>query len=134
MQRPTTAKGKKGEIARFEPASGLRRVIAGVSTKPLDIAGSQVLFLALVIGPMILIISAATAWTLAGRLLRPIEQMVNDVEAISDGRSLHRRIPVEDSGDEIGRALQLLLSSGRARFVSQPAKRGPWLREIWYAV
>ncbi|MFI5232745.1 MAG: sensor histidine kinase, partial [Gemmatimonadales bacterium] len=90
-------------VARFEPSSALRRVIAGVSTQPLDVAGSQVLFLALVIGPMILLISAATAWTLAGRLLRPIEQMVNDVEAISDGRSLHRRIPVEDLGDEIGR-------------------------------
>lgn len=90
-------------VARFEPSSAVRRVIAGVSTQPLDIAGSQVLFLALVIGPMILLISAATAWTLAGRLLRPIEQMVNDVEAISDGRSLHRRIPVEDLGDEIGR-------------------------------
>ena len=90
-------------VARFEPSSAVRRVIAGVSTQPLAVAGSQVLFLALVIGPMILLISAATAWTLAGRLLRPIEQMVNDVEAISDGRSLHRRIPVEDLGDEIGR-------------------------------
>jgi two-component system OmpR family sensor kinase len=90
-------------VARVEPSASLRRVIAGVSTQPLDVAGSQVLFLALVIGPMILLISAVTAWTLAGRLLRPIEQMVNDVEAISDGRSLHRRIPVEDLGDEIGR-------------------------------
>jgi two-component system OmpR family sensor kinase len=44
-----------------------------------------------------------TAWTIAGRLLKPIDQMVNDVEAISDGRSLHRRIPVLDLGDEIGR-------------------------------
>ncbi len=88
---------------RTTPMSPARWVVAGVSTTPLDVAGEQVLFLSLVVAPIILLISAATAWTLAGRLLHPIERMVNDVEAITDGRSLHRRIPVEDLGDEIGR-------------------------------
>ncbi|MFI5245757.1 MAG: HAMP domain-containing protein, partial [Gemmatimonadales bacterium] len=92
-------------VARFEPAAQpVRRVVAGLSTEPIDVAGAQVLFFSLVIAPIILLISAVTAWTLAGRLLRPIDRMVNDVEAISDGRSLHRRIPVEDLGDEIGRS------------------------------
>ena len=93
-------------VARFEPPTvipAVRRIVAGVSTQALDVAGAQVLFLSLVVAPLILLISAVTAWTLAGRLLQPIDQMVNDVEAISDGRSLHRRIPVEDLGDEIGR-------------------------------
>ncbi len=93
-------------VARAERASAsspVRWVVAGVPTAPLDVAGAQVLFLALVVAPLILLISAGTAWTLAGRMLQPIEQMVNDVEAISDGRSLHRRIPVEDLGDEFGR-------------------------------
>ncbi len=85
------------------PTSAVRWVVAGVSTAPLDVARGQVLFLSLVVAPFILLISAVTAWTLAGRMLQPIEQMVNDVEAVSDGRSLHRRIPVEDLGDEIGR-------------------------------
>jgi two-component system OmpR family sensor kinase len=88
---------------RATPTSPVRWVVAGVSTAPLDVAGQQVLFLSLVVAPIILLISAATAWTLAGRLLHPIERMVNDVEAIRDGRSLHRRIPVEDLGDEVGR-------------------------------
>jgi signal transduction histidine kinase len=83
--------------------SPVRWVAAGVSTAPLEVAGAQVLFLSFVVAPLILLISAGTAWTLAGRMLEPIEQMVNDVEAISDGRSLHRRIPVEDQGDEISR-------------------------------
>jgi two-component system, OmpR family, sensor kinase len=93
-------------VAQSEPASPtapVRWVVAGVSTAPLFAATGQVLFLSLVIAPMILLISATTAWTLAGRMLQPIEQMVNDVEAVSDGRSLHRRIPVEDLCDEIGR-------------------------------
>ena len=71
--------------------------------QPVDAAGGQVLFLSLVVAPLILIISALTAWILAGRQLEPIDEMVNDVSAISDGRSLHRRIPVEDQEDEIGR-------------------------------
>ena len=93
-------------VVRFDSlsaSSSLRRVVAGVSTQPLAIAGAQVLFLSFIVAPIILLISAVTAWTLAGRMLQPIDQMVNDVEAISDGRSLHRRIPVEDLGDEIGR-------------------------------
>jgi signal transduction histidine kinase len=93
-------------VAQAQPRSPtmpVRWVVAGISTAPLDVAGQQVLFLSLVVAPIILLISAVTAWTLAGRLLHPIERMVNDVEAISDGRSLHRRIPVEDLGDELGR-------------------------------
>ncbi len=93
-------------VARSAPPSAtspVRWVVAGVSTEPLAVASEQVLFLSLVFAPVILLISAATAWNLAGRMLQPIEQMVNDVEAVSDGRSLHRRIPVEDLGDEIGR-------------------------------
>jgi signal transduction histidine kinase len=93
-------------VAKAEPrsaTSAVRWVVAGVSTEPLDVATAQVLFFSLVVAPIILLISAVTAWTLAGRMLQPIDQMVNDVEAISDGRSLHRRIPVEDLGDEIGR-------------------------------
>jgi len=91
------------QSGRATPTSPVRWVVAGVSTVPLDVAGGQVLFLSFVVAPLILMISAGTAWTLAGRMLRPINEMVNDVEAISDGRSLHRRIPVEDLGDEIGR-------------------------------
>ena len=100
-------------VARFDTAAStpsavpaapaVRRVVAGVSMQPVDAAGGQVLFLSLVVAPLILIISAVTAWILAGRQLEPIDEMVNDVSAISDGRSLHRRIPVEDQGDEIGR-------------------------------
>jgi signal transduction histidine kinase len=93
-------------VARFEPpaaAGGVRRVVAGVSTAPIAIAGTQVLLLLFVFLPFVFIVSAGASWLISGRLLRPIDQMVNDVEAITDGRSLHRRIPVEDGGDEIGR-------------------------------
>ncbi len=84
-------------------AGGVRRVVAGVSTRALGVAQTQVLVLVFLVGPVILLISIATAWTLAGRMLASVERMVNEVEAITDGRSLHKRIPLEDLGDEIGR-------------------------------
>ncbi|HLA89248.1 MAG TPA: ATP-binding protein [Gemmatimonadaceae bacterium] len=82
---------------------GVRRVVAGVSSRSGGVSSAPVFVLTVVIGPLILLVSVGTAWLLAGRMLSPIEHMVNDVEAITDGRSLHRRVPVEDLGDEIGR-------------------------------
>jgi signal transduction histidine kinase len=84
-------------------AGRIRRVVAGVSTRALGAAQTQVLVLVFLVGPLILLVSIVTAWTLAGRMLASVERMVNDVEAITDGRSLHKRIPLEDLGDEIGR-------------------------------
>ncbi|HVZ48159.1 MAG TPA: HAMP domain-containing sensor histidine kinase, partial [Gemmatimonadaceae bacterium] len=44
---------------------------------------------------------------LAGRVLAPVDRMVNDVEAITDGRSLHRRVVISsDARDELGRLAQ----------------------------
>jgi signal transduction histidine kinase len=84
-------------------AGGVRHVVAGVSTRALGAAQSQVLVLVFLAAPVILLVSIATAWSLAPRMLASVERMVNDVEAITDGRSLHKRIPLEDLGDEMGR-------------------------------
>ena len=93
-------------VGRFEPRgapSGVYLVVAGVSAQPLAFATQQLYQLAWLSAPVIVALSVGIAWVLAGRLLSPIERMVNDVEAITDGRSLHKRIPVEEFGDEIGR-------------------------------
>jgi signal transduction histidine kinase len=82
---------------------GVRRIVAGVSARPLTLARREVFELAFVAGPIVLLVSIGIAWGIAGRLLLPVDQMIKDVEAITDGRSLHRRIPVEDQGDELGR-------------------------------
>jgi signal transduction histidine kinase len=82
--------------------TGLRRVIAGVSMTPVDVAMGQVIQAVLIAGIVILILSVGAAWAVGGRF-GSLERMVNDVESITDGRSLHRRIPVEPDDDEIGR-------------------------------
>lgn len=45
---------------------------------------------------------ALLAWLLAGRALRPVEAIRTQVEAIS-GTTLHHRVPVPASGDEVAR-------------------------------
>jgi two-component system, OmpR family, sensor kinase len=57
----------------------------------------------LLIAPIVLIASALVGYWLAGTSLRPVQGIMDEVEAISDGTSLHRRLAVPLSGDEIAR-------------------------------
>jgi signal transduction histidine kinase len=43
-----------------------------------------------------------------GRTLKPVDRVVDEVEAISDGRSLHRRLDPVDTGDELARLTSTL--------------------------
>ena len=102
--------------------SGLRRVVAGVSMQPLDVAMIQVLQVVLIAGPLILFLSVGVAWTIGRRFVH-LERMVDDVEAITDGRSLHRRIPMDDDYDDdeisrLGVNLNAMLSRLESSFAS----------------
>ncbi|HWA57557.1 MAG TPA: HAMP domain-containing sensor histidine kinase [Gemmatimonadales bacterium] len=56
----------------------------------------QLLRAMLVIAPVILVGSIGLGYVLADTSLRPLEGMVDELEAITDGRSLHRRVaPVQ---------------------------------------
>jgi signal transduction histidine kinase len=57
----------------------------------------------LLIAPVILIGAGLVGYWLAGTSLRPVQGIMDEVEAISDGRSLHRRLAVPLSGDEMAR-------------------------------
>jgi signal transduction histidine kinase len=62
----------------------------------------QLLRAMLVIAPVILVGSIGLGYVLADTSLRPLEGMVDELEAITDGRSLHRRLaPV--SAEELAR-------------------------------
>ena len=62
----------------------------------------------LVIAPVVLLCAAALGWWLAGTSVQPLLGIIDEVEAITDGRSLHRRLAVPLSGDEIGRLVVTL--------------------------
>jgi len=57
----------------------------------------------LVIAPLIVGASILVGYWVAGRSLQPLGAMVRELEAITDGRSLHRRLAVERTGDEVAR-------------------------------
>lgn len=64
---------------------------------------SQLLMSMLIVAPLILVASSLLGYWLAGRSLQPVDQMIEELEAVQDGRSLHRRIVVPPGGDEISR-------------------------------
>jgi two-component system, OmpR family, sensor kinase len=57
----------------------------------------------LVIAPLILGTSVLLGYWVAGRNLEPLGTVVRELEAISDGRSLHRRVAFARGDDEVAR-------------------------------
>ena len=83
---------------------GISRIAVGVSTQRLRDVATATFGLFAVAGPVFIAVALWLAWVVTGRILEPIDRMVNDVEAITDGRSLHRRVVIDtDSRDELGR-------------------------------
>jgi signal transduction histidine kinase len=64
-------------------------------------ATSEAIF---VVAPVIFLLSVIAAYAVLGNVFRPIDQLINDLEAITDGRSLHRRLAMDPaSNDELVR-------------------------------
>jgi len=55
------------------------------------------------IAPIIFLLSATIGFLLAHRSLQPLEGMVDEIEAITDGTSLYRRLPVPPATEELSR-------------------------------
>lgn len=85
------------------PNAEVSRVVAGVPTQRALDAPVEMVSTMLLVAPVIFIVSLVAAYVIAGRALSPVDRMMDDVRAISDGRSLHRRLPVEEHNDEIAR-------------------------------
>jgi hypothetical protein len=83
--------------------SPIESIIVGTSTKSSEQATRELFGALLAIAPIVLALSVGAAYYIAGSTLRPLEHVRTEVEAITDGRSLHRRLPVEESGDELAR-------------------------------
>ena len=92
-------------VARRDPNVGtnISKVVGGLPPDVANVAPHLLLGTLLALAPVILIISLGVAYFVAGRAFRPVDELINEVEAITDGRSLHRRLPVASSGDELAR-------------------------------
>ena len=73
-----------------------RRVaVAGVAEDQLNTSWREILGSALIVLPFVVLLAVAGAYLLAGNVLEPVDRIRQEVEAITDGRSLHRRVAVE---------------------------------------
>jgi signal transduction histidine kinase len=94
------------------PLSAAGPEIGGILVAaPLDRAAPDVnVFLRamLVTAPFVLFASVLVGWELARRALVPVERIIDELEAITDGRSLHRRLAMPRAGEEVARLAQTL--------------------------
>ncbi len=98
-------------VANFEAgAPGTRglRVIAGESTASLAVIRNQMFRPVGLALPVIFGISLLIAWIVAGRAVEPVDRLILELEAIRDGRSLHRRLPVESETAELDRLAETI--------------------------
>jgi len=106
-----------GTLNLGSPVGQVRFLVVRVETAGSEISGllvatplsgaafgpSELLRSMLLMAPVILIGAVLVGYWLAGTSLRPVQGIMDEVEAISDGRSLHRRLAVPISGDEMAR-------------------------------
>jgi len=81
----------------------ISRVVAALPTDIADVAPQLLIGTLIVVAPIIFLISMIVAYFVVGNAFRPVDQLINEVEAITDGRSLHRRLPADSSNDELAR-------------------------------
>jgi signal transduction histidine kinase len=97
-------------VAVNDTATGpnISRVVAGIPTSAADLAPQLLVGTMLLLAPLVLLVSLGAAYYLAGRAFKPVDLLINEVEAITDGRSLHRRLPTDNADDELGRLAETL--------------------------
>lgn len=79
------------------------KVWVGLSANEVSFVPGSLLSVMLIVAPLLLALSLSGAYTIASRAFRPVDAIIDQVEAISDGRSLHRRVAIGAAGDELSR-------------------------------
>lgn len=105
MQRVTLFNDEVLLAARDVPLSdnARYRVYAALSTGEIDEAVESIAWTMVVVSPFLVAVSVLFAWIISGRVFRPIDRIIDQVEAITDGRSLHRRLAIGAAGEELAR-------------------------------
>jgi heavy metal sensor kinase len=86
-----------------EAAGQLGIILTGADTRSAELQVAQ-LVTTIVIAFLVGIVPAVLVgrW-IAGRALEPVDSMITEIREITDGRSLHRRLPVPMEKDELAR-------------------------------
>ena len=81
----------------------ITRVVAGVPTTLLELTPSVLFGTMIVVFPFLILASIGVSYAIAGQAIEPVERIIDEVEAITDGRSLHRRLPSDLGSEELSR-------------------------------
>src|SRR4029079_6255421 len=82
------------------PTGKLGRIIVGTSTLGVTDLPREYIISLFVIAPFVILFAGWGAWAILGITSQRIGKITRDVAAISDGRSLHRRLSIENAGQE----------------------------------
>jgi two-component system OmpR family sensor kinase len=82
-------------------------IMAGAPAADADLKPGQLLGIMFLLAPLVFLISVIAAYSVAGNTFKPVDLLINEVEAITDGRSLHRRVP-EATDEELARLAETL--------------------------
>lgn len=81
----------------------LERVVAGIPNEDVQLSAELMVGTMFVLLPFVLLFSVAAGYYMAGGAFKPMRELTSQLEAITDGRSLHRRLPPDADNDELGR-------------------------------
>lgn len=97
-------------VVRSASAGGarFRDIFAGADVGPVELGVQELLAPILLILPFSLLLAWVVGSWIANRALAPVDRIITEVEEISDGRSLHRRLPIPMIKDEFGRLSETL--------------------------
>ena len=95
-------------LARVDSVPGVGAVLIAARLQVDTSAVREILLSMLMMAPVILVASASLGYWLAGRSLRSVEVMIDELGAIQDGTSLNRRLAVPPGSDELSRLAQRL--------------------------
>jgi two-component system OmpR family sensor kinase len=110
LARDTVLGGRILLVARRDTTllPNISSVIAGLPTADAEVPAQLLLGTMVLLAPFVLLLSLVVAYWLAGHTFKPVDQLINEVEAITDGRSLHRRVPIDEADEELSRLADTL--------------------------
>jgi len=83
-----------------DSTSSMGRVVVGVPTSRVTSFPREFRILLFFIAPLIIALAGWRAWAASGLTSQRIGKITHDVAAITDGRSLHRRLSMDNAGQE----------------------------------
>jgi signal transduction histidine kinase len=88
--------------------SAISRIAVAIPIEPVEQeAVRELIGTLVVIAPLLLLVSLALGYAIAGRAIQPVDKIINELHAITDGRSLHRRLAAIE-GAEMQRLVSTL--------------------------